>query len=123
MTAKAEINWKSEPDRHDYPAAASYLALIMSPRAVEKIIDDLQKAEEAEFKAKDLVRASGHDPLTSENAHVRKNLDRIARGEKLSPVLLVRSAGRVIIADGYHRVSAVYRHDEDAIVPCRIVGP
>jgi hypothetical protein len=29
--------------------------------------------------------------------------------------------GKVIIADGYHRVCAVYRLDEDAIIPCKIV--
>ncbi len=30
-------------------------------------------------------------------------------------------AGRLIIADGYHRLCAVYKFDEDAMIPCRIV--
>jgi hypothetical protein len=26
----------------------------------------------------------------------------------------------VIVADGYHRLCAVYRHNEDAWIPCKI---
>jgi hypothetical protein len=29
--------------------------------------------------------------------------------------------GRVVIADGYHRLCAVYKSDEDALIPCKIV--
>jgi len=54
---------------------------------------------------------------------VRKDLTKLARGEKLSPVLLVRAgAGApLIVADGYHRICASYRLDEDAAIPCRLV--
>ena len=42
---------------------------------------------------------------------------------QLSPLLLVRdpSHGKLIIADGYHRMCAVYLFDEDTPVPCKIV--
>jgi hypothetical protein len=38
-------------------------------------------------------------------------------------MLLVRdkSNGKVVIADGYHRLCAVYGFDEDAVIPCKIV--
>jgi hypothetical protein len=38
-------------------------------------------------------------------------------------LLLVRdnANGKVIIADGYHRLCAVYSLDEDAVIPCKIV--
>ena len=29
--------------------------------------------------------------------------------------------GKVVIADGYHRVCAVYTFDEDALIPCKLV--
>jgi hypothetical protein len=29
--------------------------------------------------------------------------------------------GKLIIADGYHRLCAVYSFDEDAMIPCQIV--
>jgi hypothetical protein len=54
---------------------------------------------------------------------VEKDRDRISRGEKLSPLLLCRDQahGKLIIADGYHRLCAVYKFDEDALIPCKIV--
>ena len=49
----------------------------------------------------------------------------MARGEPLSPVLLVRgraAAGTpLVVADGYHRICASYHLDEDADIPCRLV--
>jgi hypothetical protein len=32
-----------------------------------------------------------------------------------------KATGRLIIADGYHRLCAVYGFDEDAVIPCKIV--
>jgi hypothetical protein len=48
---------------------------------------------------------------------------KIKSGQGLSPLLLVRDSdnGKVIIADGYHRLCAVYAFDEDAVIPCKIV--
>jgi hypothetical protein len=41
----------------------------------------------------------------------------------MSPLLLVRDQanGKLTIADGYHRLCAVYGFDEDALIPCKIV--
>ena len=41
----------------------------------------------------------------------------------LSYLSLVRDKahGKVVIADGYHRLCAVYTFDEDAEIPCKIV--
>jgi hypothetical protein len=38
-------------------------------------------------------------------------------------LLLVRdeARGKVVIADGYHRLCAVYARDEDASIPCKLV--
>lgn len=54
---------------------------------------------------------------------MRTDREKVTAGKKLSPLLLVREAahGRVVIADGYHRLCAVYSFDEDAMIPCRIV--
>jgi len=55
--------------------------------------------------------------------HVEKDRSRIAAAEELSPLLRVRAPAsqRVIIAEGYHRLCAVYSYDEDAWIPCKIV--
>jgi disulfide oxidoreductase YuzD len=74
------------------------------------------------FKAKDIFRASGLSLLGVSNSHVEKDRKKIKSGKALSPLLLVRDRanGKVVIADGYHRLCAVYSFDEDAPIPCKI---
>jgi hypothetical protein len=57
------------------------------------------------------------------NSHVEKDRKKILAGHEISPLLLVRDAnnGKVIIADGYHRMCSVYSFDEDAVISCKIV--
>jgi len=118
-----KITWRKEPEIHDYPAALSYLKLHVEPKIAKQIVKRLGRAPVAEFKAKDIFRSSGLSLLGVSNSHVEKDQRKISAGEPLSPILLVRDAsnGRVIIADGYHRLCAVYAHDEDAVIPCKIV--
>lgn len=75
------------------------------------------------FKSKDIFRASLLSLLGVSNYHVEKVRAEILAGQELSPLLLCRekTTGRVIIADGYHRLCAVYGFDEDAVIPCKIV--
>lgn len=117
-----KIQWLAAPEDHDYPAAFSYLNLIYPDAAAKKFVARLKTARVTLFKAKDIFRASGLSLLGTSNSHVAKNRKKIRAGEKLSPVLLVRDTanGKVVIADGYHRVCAVYAFDEDAFVPCKI---
>ena len=119
----ADIQWLDEPEAHDYPAAQSFLSLIVEPAAAAKYAQLLQRAQLARFKAKDIFRASGLSLLGISNWHVEKDRKKIRDGRKLSPLLLVRDKAnaRVIIADGYHRLCAVYSLDEDALIPCKIV--
>lgn len=75
------------------------------------------------FKSRDIFRASGLSLLGIGNSHVVRDKKKILSKQKLSPILLVRDShnGKVIIADGYHRMCAVYSYDEDAVVPCKII--
>jgi hypothetical protein len=118
-----EIKWLTRPEDHDYPAALSYLSLIYNRDAANKFISDLKKAPMETFKAKDIFRASSLSLLGVSNSHVKKDRIKIKEGVKLSPLLLVRDTtnGKVVIADGYHRLCAVYSFDEDALIPCKIV--
>jgi hypothetical protein len=52
-----------------------------------------------------------------------KQQKEIRQGEPLSPILLVRreNGGQLIIADGFHRMCAVFVADERVSVPCKIV--
>ena len=57
------------------------------------------------------------------NLRVARYRKKIKQGIPLSPILLVRDEmqGRVVVADGYHRLCAVYEVNEDVWIPCRIV--
>jgi len=122
-TPSQPILWLKRPEAQDYPAAASYLALLYPPKTVRRLVKRLKTARMSAFKAKDIFRASGLSLLGISNWHVAKDQQKIMSGEKLSPLLLVidRDHGRVVVADGYHRLCAVYSFDEDAEIPCRIV--
>jgi len=123
MSKQAEIQWLPEPEDHDYPAAESYLSIVFDEKTAAAFVAKLRKAPVSKFKAKDIFRASALSLLGVSNSHVDKDRKKIRDGHKLSPLLLVRDsvAGRVIIADGYHRLCAVYSIDEDAVIPCKIV--
>jgi hypothetical protein len=117
------IGWLDEPEENDYLAAKSYLSLAFDERRADAYVESLKAARIETFQAKDIFRASGLSVLGVSNGHVAKDKEKIEAGKKLSPLLLVRDPvqGRVIVADGYHRLCAVYSYDEDAVIPCKIV--
>jgi hypothetical protein len=125
MTAKNPLapTWLSEVEEQDYPAARSYLNLLYPSGRVDKLVTKLRSAKLREFKAKDIFRASRLSLLGVSNSHVERDKKKIMKGKPLSPLLLVRdqTTGNVVIADGYHRLCAVYSFNEDAVIPCKIV--
>jgi hypothetical protein len=118
-------HWKDEPEEQDYPAALSYLGLVASETKAEELVEALKKAPIVRRMAKDLLRASRLEVLPAENFHVQKDLKKVQKGRRLSPVLLVagdlRTDTPLTIADGYHRICASYHLYEDAVIPCRLV--
>jgi hypothetical protein len=118
-----EIRWLEEPEDQDYPAAESYLRLLYSETQVAAMVEGLKVAAIVQFKAKDIFRASQLSLLGVSNSHVEKDRQKIKNGVALAPLLLVRDArvGRVVIADGYHRMCAIYEFDEDAWMHCTII--
>src|SRR3984893_14385963 len=106
MRAKSKNKWLSEPEKHDYPAAESYLTLLYDEKTAAKYVKALSRAPMTSFAAKDIFRAAQLPLLGITNSHVRKNHMAIAAGKKLSPLLLVRDPARdnLFRADGYHRM-------------------
>ncbi|MBT0663575.1 hypothetical protein KI809_04595 [Geobacter pelophilus] len=124
MVKQIKIKWLQEPEDKNYPAAESYLGLLYNGTTVKMIVNNLKSAQLAQFKAKDIFRASGLSLLGVSNSHVEKDRNKIENGKSISPILLVRDEriGKVVIADGYHRMCAVYSFNEDELIPCKIVG-
>lgn len=111
--------WKPDPEKHDYPAAEEFLDMLFPPDTTEHIVHRLRHGATVLKKAKDVLRASGLPLLPKDNMHVAHNIEKVNAGRKLSPVLLVRGQP-LLIADGYHRVCAIYYLSEDLEVPCRL---
>ena len=123
LPKKIKITWLSQPEKHDYPATKSFLSLLYRKPQTRTYVRKLRQAPVSEYKAKDIFRASGLSQLGLSNSHVERDRQKITSGQALSPLLLIRDPvhGKVLIADGYHRLCAVYSYDEDAIIPCKIV--
>jgi hypothetical protein len=119
-------HWQDAPEEDDFPAAAAYLSLLAPPGEVARVVDQLRDAETVHYQAKDLLRASRLGLLSPDNVHVRKDLEKVAQGKRLSPVLVVRGRADkgvpLTVADGYHRICASHHLDENADVPCRLVA-
>ncbi|MFF0608733.1 hypothetical protein ACFYUD_08705 [Nocardia tengchongensis] len=120
------VQWKTEPDEHDYPAAADYLEMLAEPDVIEQVVRALRAAPVTHKKAKDLLRASQLEILPSYNPYVRRDLAKITSGKALSPILVVRGDFRkgvpMQIVDGYHRVCAIYYADENIAIPVKIAS-
>jgi hypothetical protein len=113
-------HWKDDPEAQDYPAAESYLSLLIGPAAAAKRVKALRKQQTLQhFAAKDILRAAGLPLLPASDSEVAADLKKVKAGTKLSPVLLIEGIP-LWVADGYHRVCASYHLDEKIAVPCRI---
>jgi hypothetical protein len=118
------VTWTPDPAEHDYPAAESFLRLIATPELVTECIARLSQAATVHQHAKDILRAAGLPLLAADDPEVARDLKAVAKGNALSPILLIGgdiSTGRALqIADGYHRVCASYHLNEDTEIPCRL---
>jgi hypothetical protein len=114
------IRWEDDVAEHDYAAAHAYLSLKLTVAETDKVVNRLRKAELITRRANDLLRASGLNAAPLDDPGVVKDLIKVIEGRSLSPVLVVGGAGGTDIADGFHRVSLVYRLDPYGEVPLRL---
>jgi hypothetical protein len=116
--------WRAEPEEQDFANAAKDLGLVFTEADAAAIVERLRAASTVRFEAKDLLRSSRLRLLRRDDQLVAKHLKKVARGELLAPVLLVRGDTRagvpMTVADGYHRICASFHLDEDAEIPCRL---
>ncbi len=122
--ARGNVQWLAEVEEHNFTAAESYLSMIRTSERAAQLVTALRSAGLSRFLAKDMFRASQLTLLGVSNSHVEKDRKKIEDGTALSPLLLMRDEanGKVVVADGYHRLCAVYEFDEDAWIPCKIIS-
>jgi hypothetical protein len=122
--SKEKLAWKKQPEQGDYDAAAAYLSLVFPRSQADALAHALRNRPIERRAAKDLLRASGLPLLAREEASVKEDLRKIAKGKPLAPVLLVcgdlSKGAPLIVADGYHRICAVCHFDEFTPVACQM---
>jgi hypothetical protein len=123
VSGTPNIRWLDEPEEKDYQAAESFLSMVLAPSSLSEVIAALHAAPHGRWAAKDILRAAGLPPLRpKESAEVAEKLKKLKGGIPISPILLVGGIrDYLVIGDGYHRASAAYRVDEDALVPGRLL--
>ncbi len=118
--AGVHVKWAHEVADHDYSAAAAYLSLKLDAEDVDKTVKRLRKAPLSTRRANDILRAAGLAPAPLDDPGVMKDLIKAIEGKHLSPVLVIRGKKSADIADGFHRISLVYRIDPYATVPLKL---
>ena len=117
----AQISWLKDVAVHDYAAAEAYLSLVLDPTATAKTIARMRKAKVTTRRANDILRATRLAPAALDDPGVLKDLIKVIEGKRLSPVLVMNQRGHARIADGFHRISLVYRIDPYGEVPLKLV--
>ncbi len=120
IESAVHIKWAEAVADHDYAAAEAYLSLKLGDDAVAKAVDRLRKAKLTTRRANDILRAAGLTAAPLDDPGVMKDLIKAIEGRQLSPVLVLSGRKGSDIADGFHRVSLVYRIDPYAEVPLKL---
>jgi hypothetical protein len=118
--SKSPISWLHDVADHDYEAAYNYLSLKFDSDRATDMVARMKKAKVTSRRANDILRATGLPPLPLTDPGVQRDLLKLLRGEKLSPVLVCDQKVGADIADGYHRVSLAYNIDPFLMVPLRL---
>lgn len=121
VESAVRIKWADHVADHDYSAAEAYLSLKLDQEAVAKAVKRLRKAPLTTRRANDILRAAGLVPAPLDDPGVMKDLIKAIEGRQLSPVLVISSKKSADIADGFHRVSLVYRIDPYAEIPLKLI--
>lgn len=121
-TPVGKIEWLTDVADHDYSAAAAYLSIKFDKDVVAKAIGKLRKAPLTTRRANDILRAAGMTPAPMDDPGVMKDLIKVVERTRLSPVLVISDGTIADIADGFHRVSLVYRIDPYGVVPLKLVS-
>lgn len=121
---KQDPLWLTKPVPKDFVGARAYLGLIMPDVYADKAIAALKKAPVVQYRAVDLARASRLGLIDKKDPGVQKAMEEIQAGVAMSPVLLVQgmpdTEANMVIADGFHRVHAMYYIDPHAPIPAVI---
>jgi len=75
-------HWKVEPEAQDFPAAESFLSLMVGSAAAKKLVDALRRKRTLKhYAAKDILRAAGLPLLGTDDPEVARDLEKVKFGK------------------------------------------
>ena len=101
-----KLRWHARPAAGSFQRAERLLAEQTTPAEAARVVGKIRHAEAVSVPVSELA---GNELPPLDAPRVQRELQRIAAGKELRPVVAVRRAGRVSVLDGHHRVVAV-RH-------------
>ena len=123
MNQENRVTWLKEPAEDTYTSAEIFLQLTYKPKKAKRLVEKLRHAGMSEYAARDILRASATLMSWVNAFDWSRQQQAINSGTPISPILLVRQndGGHLIVADGFHRMCALFAEDQDIKVPCKIV--
>lgn len=103
-----KLPWADKVDDDHFSDAYDYLSLHWLPAQAGPAVEALRNAPIEKFHPGDLLRAADLDPLPLNDAQVRREIARAIADGHFQPVLVINLKHGIVIADGYHRLSAAY---------------
>lgn len=101
-----KLPWTDDVDDDHFDDAYDYLSLHWLPKQAGLAVEALRKADVVKFHPEDLLRAANLDPVGLDDAEVRREIARALADGHFQPALVINLPQGVVIADGYHRLSA-----------------
>lgn len=127
LERKKDPIFAPKPVAADYAGAKSYLSLIFPDDVTAVLLTKLKAAPITQIRVDDILRASRQGPADPKDPKVQEEIAKIKAEEPMPPALLVqgdRARGIYFtIADGFHRLSAIYSRDPDTMIPCQLAKP
>jgi len=120
--SKPNITWADKADKSDLAGAYGYLTLQYNDKVAEEIVELLGNNEIVTHRACDILRACDLSPLPIGNIDVIKYLRKFLAGDTIGPALILSTADTAELADGLHRISALYYLDVEADVACVVAS-
>lgn len=103
-----KLPWGDKVDDGHFDDAYDYLTLHWLPAQAGPAVAALREADVVKYHPGDLLRAADLQPLSLDDALVRREIRKAIGDGEFQPVLVINLPQGVVIADGYHRLSAAY---------------
>lgn len=127
LTRQKDPIFTAKPEAKDYAGAQDFLGLLFADDVAKALVAQLKKAPVVQLRVNDILRASRQGPADKDDPGVQSETKNIKDEVPLGPVLLIqgdRARGIFFtIADGYHRLSAMYHRDPSQMVPAQLAKP